>query len=105
MTQGFCHWVACLLNLHLSSLTEVPLLRTEKRLEDNVHSRMRSHKEMGRRTSIKYLPEWPRRPMASWLASEIVQEQGGDCPSVLSSGEAIPQVLRSSLGPSLREQH
>ena len=29
------------------------------------------------------------------------QEQGGDHPPVLSSGEAIPQVLCSVLGPSL----
>lgn len=33
------------------------------------------------------------------------QEQESDYPSVLSSGEAVPQVLYSVLGPSQEERH
>ena len=33
------------------------------------------------------------------------QEQGGDRPAVLSSGEAAPRALCSAFGPSIRERH
>ena len=48
-----------------------------------------------------------KEPMTSWLASEMVQSAGagGDGASVLSSGEAAPQVLCSVLSPSLEERH
>ena len=53
------------------------------------------------------MPRWPRRPMASWLVSEIVlpAEQGSNCPPVLSTGEAASQVLCPVLGSSLYERH
>ena len=33
------------------------------------------------------------------------QEQGSNCPPVLSTGEATPRELSSVLGPSLQERH
>ena len=51
------------------------------------------------------MPRWPRRPIASWLASEIVWPAGVDGPSVLSSGEAAPPIMHSVLGSSRQERH
>jgi len=53
------------------------------------------------------VPRWPRRPVASWLVSEIVLPSGagGDHQSVLSPDEVAPRALCSVFGLSLQEKH
>lgn len=48
------------------------------------------------------VPRGPRRPRTSWMCQQWCgqQDQGSDCPSVLGTGEATPQILGSALGPS-----
>jgi len=53
------------------------------------------------------VPRWPRKPMASWLVSEIVLPARASkwSSTLFGTGEAAPWILYSVLGSSLQESH